>query len=77
MQVALTAWISVFQISVSLFSQASAYGEAFDPNIKVEVFGDVDAAKKLIAKEEDTRTENLSESDNDQDQPEVSDDNLD
>ncbi|XP_069939554.1 THO complex subunit 5 homolog B isoform X2 [Cherax quadricarinatus] len=54
----------------TLWVQASAYGEAFDANIKVEVFGDVDAAKKLIAKEEDSRTENLSESDNDQDQQE-------
>ncbi|XP_069163548.1 THO complex subunit 5 homolog B [Procambarus clarkii] len=54
----------------TLWVQASSYGEAFDPSIKVEVFGDVDAAKKLIVKEEDSRTENLSESENDQDQQE-------
>ncbi|KAK4314017.1 hypothetical protein Pmani_014680 [Petrolisthes manimaculis] len=54
----------------TLWVQASAYGEAFDLNIKVDVVGDIDAAKKLIAKEEDPRTENLSESDNEQDQQE-------
>ncbi|XP_069986129.1 THO complex subunit 5 homolog [Penaeus vannamei] len=54
----------------TLWVQASAYGEAFDPNIKVEVNGDVEAAKKLITKEEDARTENFSDSENDQDQQE-------
>lgn len=39
----------------------------------MEVVGDIDAAKKLIAKDEDSRTENLSESENEQDQQEVSD----
>lgn len=33
--------------------------------------GDVEAARKLIVKEEDSRTENLTDSDNDQDQQEV------
>lgn len=49
----------------------SAYGEAFDSSIKVEVFGDMEAARKLIAKEEEPRADNYSESDNDQDQQEV------
>lgn len=38
----------------------------------MDVVGDIDAAKKLIAKDEDSRTENLSESENEQDQQEVS-----
>lgn len=42
----------------------------------MEVVGDIDAAKKLIAKDEDSRTENLSESENEQDQQEVSSSSL-
>lgn len=67
--------VSVLSLLASIkwqtLQQASAYGEAFDPNIKVEVNGDVEAAKKLITKEEDARIENFSDSENDQDQQEV------
>ncbi|KAG0724310.1 THO complex subunit 5 [Chionoecetes opilio] len=54
----------------TLWVQVSAYGEAFDSNIKVEVFGDIEAARKLITKEEEPRTDTYSDSDNDQDQQE-------
>ena len=51
--------------------QVSAYGEAFDSSIKVEVLGDMEAARKLITKEEEPRADIYSESDNEQDQQEV------
>lgn len=62
----------IFSSVLCIFLQASAYGEAFDSNIKVEVFGDTEAARKLIVKEEDARTENVTDSENEQDQQEVS-----
>lgn len=55
----------------SFLFQVSAYGEAFDSSIKVEVFGDMEAARKLITKEEEPRADIYSESDNEQDQQEV------
>ncbi|KAK8407639.1 hypothetical protein O3P69_002291 [Scylla paramamosain] len=54
----------------TLWVQVSAYGEAFDSSIKVEVFGDMEAARKLITKEEEPRADIYSESDNEQDQQE-------
>ncbi|KAK7073958.1 THO complex subunit 5 [Halocaridina rubra] len=54
----------------TLWVQASAYGEAFDKDIKVEVLGDIEAAKKKNSKDEDLKGENLSDSDNDQEQQE-------
>lgn len=56
----------------TLWVQASAYGEAFDSNIKVEVLGDIEAAKKKNTKEDELKGENLSDSDNDQEQHEDS-----
>lgn len=57
--------------AVYFLPQVSAYGEAFDSSIKVEVSGDMEAARKLIMKEEEPRPDIYSESDNDQDQQEV------
>lgn len=54
----------------TLWVQASAYGEAFDNNIKVEVLGDIEAAKKKNVKDDESKCENLSDSDNDQEQQE-------
>jgi len=53
----------------TLWVQATAYGEACDPNLKVEILGDVDAAKKMIQVNEEAKAE-LSDSENDQDQQE-------
>lgn len=54
----------------TLWVQACAYGEACDSNLKVEILGDADAAKKLIQVAEDAKKVEQSDSENDQDQQE-------
>ncbi|KAL7645639.1 UNVERIFIED_CONTAM: hypothetical protein RMT77_004025 [Armadillidium vulgare] len=41
----------------TLWVQATSYGEAYDSSIIAEIMGDVEAAKKLVAADDDAKTE--------------------
>lgn len=63
--------IGNFFVILNCFVQASAYGEACDSSLNVQILGDAEAARKLVTPEDDTRTE-ASDSEGELDMQEVS-----